>query len=265
MKVCHPKLLLCVKQKARQGIGKEQKMQERQPVHFLHIGKTGGTAITYALSPYPETDRYVIFRHDHDAKLRDIPKGEGVFFFLRDPIDRFVSGFYSRQRQGQPRIFSPWSDDEKIAFEKFSTPNELAASLSSVDEEKRASAQKAMRSIGHVRNSFWQWFESDEYFRSRVSDIFFIGFQESLTNDFEILKSKLGLPDSVKLPDDDIKAHRNPVDLDKSLEDKAVENLRHWYRDDFKLFDNCKEISARRRPGKAKTIIRRFVFKRCSA
>ncbi len=46
--------------------------------------------------------------------LRNITEGEGIIFFLRDPTSRFVSGFYSRQRQGQPRYYSPWSSDEKI-------------------------------------------------------------------------------------------------------------------------------------------------------
>ena len=74
----------------------------------------------------------------------------------------------------------------------------------------------AMRNIAHVRDSYWKWFESEEYFLSRLEDLFFIGFQEHLSADFEILKSKLRLPDSLLLPMDPIQAHANPLGLDKT-------------------------------------------------
>ena len=62
----------------------------RQFVHFLHIGKTGGSAIKYALKSYSSNARYAIYIHNHNFILRDVPKGEGVVFFLRDPIERFI-------------------------------------------------------------------------------------------------------------------------------------------------------------------------------
>ena len=211
-------------------------------MHFLHIGKTGGVAFKHALSKHPANNRYIVYLHPHSVKLRDIPEGESVIFFLRDPISRFLSGFFSRQRQGRPRFFSPWDSDEKNAFEYFDTPNQLAIALSSTDAEEKTRGQKAMKSIEHVKNSYWEWFESEEYLKSRLSDIFFIGFQERLTEDFEILKSKLGLSESAELPNDDIKAHKNPTNLDKTLEDKAIENLKHWYNGEYKLISLCKEI-----------------------
>ncbi len=75
-----------------------------QKIHFLHIGKTGGTAVKYALSSYSKNEKYEIILHGHETKLKDIPNGEKFFFFLRNPITRFTSGFYSRKRQGRPSI-----------------------------------------------------------------------------------------------------------------------------------------------------------------
>ncbi len=71
-----------------------------QKIHFIHIGKTGGTAVKYALQDYNATVlgcRYEIILHNHNFKLKDIPIGEKFFFFVREPIDRFISGFYSRK------------------------------------------------------------------------------------------------------------------------------------------------------------------------
>ena len=79
----------------------------KQGVHFLHIRKTGGTAVKHALKSHLRTRRYLIFLHKHNVKLKDVPVGDKVFFFLRDPVSRFVSGFYSKQRRGRPSLFLP--------------------------------------------------------------------------------------------------------------------------------------------------------------
>jgi len=221
------------------------RLRGKRVVHLLHIGKTGGTAVKHALKPYRVTKHYVITRHGHRQTLRDIPEGEGVIFFLRDPLTRFVSGFNSRLRQGEPRFSNPWTEGERAAFNRFDTSIRLAEALSSADEELRNNAVAAMRSIAHVRDSYWRWFESEQYFVSRIDDIVFIGFQENLSKDFATLKSILGLPPGVNLPTDDILAHKTPEHLDKTLGDVAAGNLRNWYAEDIKFFSQCKNYAER--------------------
>jgi len=213
-------------------------------VHFLHIGKTGGTAIKDALKPVLTTDAYRIELHGHDVTLRDVPVGDKVFFFLRDPISRFVSGFYSRKRRGQPRHFSPWTRAEETAFQSFQTPNQLALGLSSQERQERLSALKAMRSIYHVKSHYRDWFQSEKYLLSRLPDILLIGFQESLEEDFELLKQLLGLPGWVSLPKDPIRSHRNPVSLKTDLDPEARGNLRRWYARDYDFLRLCKSLRA---------------------
>jgi Sulfotransferase family len=214
----------------------------RQVLHFLHVGKTGGTAIKHALKAYRVTSGHVLVLHGHRFTLGEVPNGDKFFFCLRSPASRFVSGFYSRQRQGRPRYFVPWTPDEKIAFAEFQTPDSLALALSSADDGERRRAETAMRSIAHVKSGYAQWLGGEGYLLSRLPDVFFIGFQESLAEDFEALKLKLGLTANVKLPSDDVTAHRNPEHLDKRLSDHALENLKRWYADDFKLFALCQRI-----------------------
>jgi hypothetical protein len=215
-------------------------------VNVLHIGKTGGSAVKYALTlddtiiGTRETETCQIRLHGHTARLRHMPKGEWVVFFLRDPITRFVSGFYSRKREGLPRHHFPWSPDEAIAFERFSTPNELAAALSSDEHEIAQAAVKAMQSIVHVNSSYWDWFESESYFLSRLPDMLFVGFQESLAADFDALKAKLSLPAAAQLPAGDVEAHRSPRDVDRALDEAAIRNLNEWYAKDFELLALCR-------------------------
>jgi hypothetical protein len=246
-------------------IGLVRGKPEKKSLHFLHIGKTGGTAIVHALNEHgycvqseqraqanlpdiynlnqhDENSTLMIYIHPHNERLRSVPEGEQVFFFLRDPISRCISGFYSRQRQGQPRYNSPWSDGERLVYEHFTTINQLGLALSSENPDEKALAQQAMQTIQHVRDSYWKWFENEAYFRSRQADIFFVGFQENLNNDFEKLKARLKLPASVTLPSDMILAHKNPADVDKTLHPTAQQNLRRWYKNDYRLIALCKEL-----------------------
>lgn len=228
---------------ARTAQANRYRRQGKRVIHFLHIGKTGGSAVKYGLTHYPPARHYAVCLHDHHVKLSDISTGDGVIFTVRDPLTRFVSGFYSRQRQGQPRYFIPWTADERRAFEYFPTADRLATAISSSAAEDRARAHSAMASIRHVKASYWRWFKSEQYFRSRLADIFFIAFQERLAEDFDGIRSKLGMPDVARLPVDDSLAHRNPGGLDKHLTDEAVANLRSWYRADFEFIALCKEVA----------------------
>jgi len=218
------------------------KARGKKYIHFLHIGKTGGTAVKYALRSYTETDKYLLKLHGHHTRLRNVPEKEYVIFFLRDPISRFVSAFYSRKRQGRPRHDMPWKPGEQEVFERYATPNQLALALSSVNEEERASAVSAMWCVQHIKESYWDWFENEAYFRSRQSDIFFVGFQECLQAHFELLRLKLELPSEVQLPTDDVQAHRNSTDVDRSLHETAILNLKNWYQADYRFIKLCQEM-----------------------
>ena len=220
-----------------------------RPLHFLHIGKTGGTAIKHALKPVAEAGRVVL--HGHGVRLHDVALGEQVFFFLRDPLSRFVSAFYSRQREGRPRYVVPWTPDEEAAFGRFRTANELANGLSSTSTAERRKAERAMLNIAHLNNRYWDWLSGPDYLRSRSADIYFVGMQEHLGDDFAIVRARLGLPESVRLPDDDVDAHRNPTSIDRTLDEQAVRSLSAWYAEDFVAISECRRLARDRQLGGA--------------
>ncbi len=75
----------------------------RQPVHVLHVGKTGGTALKHALIEHQETARYRLVFRGHEVGLAGVPVGERFMFLIRDPLSRFVSAFNGRLREDRPR------------------------------------------------------------------------------------------------------------------------------------------------------------------
>jgi hypothetical protein len=212
-------------------------------LHVLHIGKTGGTALKHVLMEQQDSVRYRLLFRGHDVGLADVPRGELFMFLIRDPLSRFVSAFNGRLREDRPRYHYPWREEEKVAFAIFSTPDQLATALSSPEETERLAAEQAMQGIGHVNTPYTTWFRDEEALRARADDLFFVGFQERLDEDFQLLKEKLGLPADASLPGGDTEAHRTPEGFDRHLSESAQANLRRWYSRDIALYELCRELA----------------------
>jgi hypothetical protein len=212
-----------------------------QCVHFLHIGKTGGTAIKHALAEAISPPGLKLILHGHDISLDEIDPAEPVIFSLREPISRFVSAFYSRMRCGRPRYFFPWSELEQKVFSVFPTPEALALALADTGAVHHTLAREALEGIRHFRR-LNRWLIGEDFLLSRRSQILFVAFQESLDRDFEILRRLLHLPSSVVLPTGELEAHRNPPGLSRQIAPPGVEALRHWYAEDIRLIEVCRQL-----------------------
>jgi hypothetical protein len=208
-------------------------------VHFLHVGKTGGSTIKAALAGIPHR----VTCHGHHVRLCDIPPDDDVFFFVRDPIGRFVSAFNSRLRSGRPRYDIAWNDGERRAFTRFGTPTALAEALTSPDADVAAAAYDAMREIRHVNAHFTKWFSEAEIV-ARRERIVLLGLQAFLSSDFAFLKRKLALPDAIALPADDVTAHRTPSGYETLLSPLGSANIAAWYAQDLAFYDHYQTLRA---------------------
>lgn len=225
-------------------------------VHFIHVGKTGGTALKRALlesgcayREHWDPERAAPSRfgrvvlHHHRFKLRDVPPGDFAFFAVRDPVSRFLSGFYSRLNKGQPRFYYEWTDGERAAFEAFPTPQLLAAALASADAEERRRAAEAMRSVRHLRRMRRQ-LGTPRQLRARRRQILYVATQETLDRDWEHLKVLLGLQTDAGLPHERATAHRGDPSANLELDEPALRALREWYRNDYELLRYCDRLRA---------------------
>ena len=217
----------------------------RPPLHILHIGKTGGTALKHALREHEGETRLRLEFCGHDVTLADVPVGERYMFTVRDPLERFVSAFNGRLREDRPRYHYPWRDEERTAFAIFRTPDELAQALSSGDPDERECAERAMRGIGHVNTPYSFWLGDEARFEARLPDLFFVGLLDRLDDDFALLRRKLGLSDGVELPTDETVRHGTPHGFDTELGDEARANLERWYAWDVAFVERCRELAPR--------------------
>jgi len=216
----------------------EGDINEKKSIHFLHIGKNAGTEIVrYANKINDLQDKFEIFKHKHDVRLVDLPKNEEYFFSIRNPISRFISGFNSRKRKGQPRLYVEWSNNEKIAFNTFENPNDLAESLYE-DGELGYKALQAIKSIRHTSMNQIDWFNFYGYFfitRPPLAIIRQEYFEDDITKLMSILKID---PFVIKgnIKDSHITEYS---EMDKFLSEKAKNNLKNWYKNDFEFYKIC--------------------------
>jgi hypothetical protein len=227
-----------VKKTVKKTIRRTRDRFDPRPVaHFMHIGKTAGTALRFTLHDVQKETTYRMVLHGHRARLDGVPQGDKFFFCVRDPIDRFMSGFLARQREDRPRFHIPWTEQEAIAFSHFASPEELALALSAGDPVQR-NAEHAMRSIQHVRTSYWDWFGNPSYFKSRTDDLLWVGRQHSL--DMHRLAVALGV-DELTMPEDATISHRT-TNSKPELSDRARQNLKQWYAADYEFVDICDRV-----------------------
>ena len=132
----------------------------KQKIYFLHIGKNAGTQIMHLCRQLEKFD-FEFVRKNHRTRKIDLPNNCKYFFSIRNPITRFVSGFYSRKRKGAPKNYIEWNIHEKYAFTQFKHANDLAESLFRKDKigEKAAIA---VNSINHLAMHQVDYFEKTE-------------------------------------------------------------------------------------------------------
>lgn len=211
-------------------------------LHFLHIGKTGGTAIKTVLGQAGPTG-YRLQLHSHRVRLADVPAGEKVVLVVRDPVGRFVSGFNSRLRKGGASHPHPWTPAEAAAFERFPTPEALAVALESPDPDTAAAARDAVDAVMHLRVHQVEWVNGLDSLRARCEDLLLVGRQWALDEDFSRLADLVGLT-TRSLPTDERAAHRTPAGFATALSDEAVAAIRRWYADDYAFLAELERLGA---------------------
>lgn len=207
-------------------------------IHFLHIAKCAGTQIKAMAERINAAGGAVrIVAHPHRVLLMSLPPGAAYFFGIRSPETRFVSGFYSRKRKGQPRYLVEWTAHEREAFEYFQHASDLAEALFT-QGEAGARAFAAMTSIEHLAITQSDYFRNTGLFLKKRPPVAIIR-QEHFEEDVTLLFQRLGLASLPAIAHDPVAAHRNDYSGVPPLSPKAVENLSRWYASDYELYRQC--------------------------
>lgn len=212
-------------------------------IAFLHISKTGGMAIKHMVRRHRKAFKRRIVLHRHEVTFADVVRADAqtrVLFVVRDPVERFVSGFNSRMRKAAPRKFREWDEGERVAFGRFNSANALAEALSASDPELRDAAAAAMNAVWHARHALTYWLDSVEFLERHRSRIWYIGEQAHLDEDVAWIRARLDLPETIGLPADESAAHRTPTGYGVALSPAGRRNIEAWYAADFPVYEWCR-------------------------
>ena len=205
-------------------------------VHFFHIGKTGGNTVRDAITQSNYRQFKVEFEyHPHKHSLADIFPGEAYFVAVRHPVERFVSGFYSRKREGRPKNNAPHSPEESEAFQIFPHASDLAEALTSKSAITRKAARAAFSSIRHVNTEQRMWFGGNLDFLSTHPPVGILR-TEHLSSDLLKFFKGLGISAPV-IASTSLRRHENPKREQIPLTKSAKNNLLTHYRMDVAFYE----------------------------
>jgi len=203
-------------------------------VYFLHIGKSGGTALgnkfQNEINPKSEL-KFVPF--GHNVKLYHLDKKQKYIFSVRDPISRYHSGFYSRLRKGMPRIKKEHDFFEKISFFFYKDSNSLAEDLYSSNPMKVLLARFSMCSIIHLNEPISSWFSYEELQKHPPEFLF---DQKNLDKDYKKFCQVFNLTYS-KLGKGKVVSHKNDYTGKPELSKLAKQNLKRYFEKDILLYE----------------------------
>ena len=206
-------------------------------IAFLHIGKNAGTQVLHLARQLKYHGIY-IYKYGHGVKLSDLPRDARYFFSIRKPDKRFVSGFYSRKRKGQPKTYNEWSPHEKIAFEAFEHANDLAENLFN-DDMIGNQARQAIKSISHTGMQQYDWFQRSAFLD--VQPPITIIRQEHFRQDMQRFMDLVNVEIDIEtlFTDNKMAAHKNDYDTVPALSDASIANLERWYAQDYWFYKMC--------------------------
>lgn len=218
---------------------KKKSINSAENLKFIHIGKCGGTTII-------EQSDLKEYHHKRNYK-----NNEKYFFWLRNPIARFVSAFYMSyniinadtshlniNNLTLENCLAPYRIRFKMthnfAFSKrydflvnyFKTANELAESITSKNEKKKKLALELMNSKkGNIFKGIGWYLYNGDFIKKNHDKIIFVGSIENMNDDIMKLNKLLNLKiDPTK------KIRNNNNNNDKYLSPKAIENIKKFYK-----------------------------------
>ena len=225
-------------------------------IKFIHIGKCGGTYLNNKWSNFKEYH----LRRNYD------PNDKKYIIWLRNPMKRFVSIFWKSydvintdtsnlkikditldthiapeklKRKIENKSKYIYSERYDYLINYFKNPNNLAESLDSINTVKKKLAHELMNhEIEHIYKGIGYYLYNGDFIDENHEKIVFVGTIENMDED--ILKFQKKTDMKLKLPDKHMRKNYNYHD--KQLSDRAIKNLKKFYKDtDYKALEKLNE------------------------
>jgi hypothetical protein len=143
----------------------------------MHIPKTGGTAYSDLSAAIAEQGYAMPLKLGHawtfERAIGSVPELR-LCTLIRDPLERTVSSFNSRLRQGRPKYRSMWTVEEAAAFSIFPDVRAFLDALVSDGHFEISATEFAFRNISHLRRGYAFYFKSPDYLEAHKDRLAFV-------------------------------------------------------------------------------------------
>lgn len=209
----------------------------RKRIHFIHIGRTGGSVLRDALLKINLTQKkYFFCVYGHDFQAFNLKKKDKYIIIFRDPLKRFVSSFYSRKFKNiSSYTKTKLPKEEENILNTFQHANDLAESLCSNDENVKKKAIQAISTLKNVKDKYIHYINLK--FMKKHPPLF-IFKTESLEDDFSKFIKFLDIKTDISLSKDKNIMKKNDYKNIPNLSNLSVSNLTKWYKDDILLYNS---------------------------
>lgn len=224
-----------------------QLKQGRSLTHgILHIPKTGGTSLADTLKALAKDGHTIPIKFPHGWRARNILEASSktrICCLIRDPIDRAISGFNSRLRQGRPRYDNLWTVGEAVSFSFFSSGLEMIDGLAAEDDRTKSAALFALHNITHLKYNYEYYFEGPEYIDTIKSQIGIVENMSDYDRFCDRLFSEINIPlDTTS--DHRRHSHKAPVKQSSGeLSPKTLDTVRTIMEKEYEIFGALEKLA----------------------
>jgi len=214
-------------------------------VVYLHIPKTAGTAIKNLKVDNPSLPLKPASNHSFNIK-----NVNQVAFGVRDPLERFCSGYWERFTQEQRKIlnnsapiryrrsgYKPLSNWEIDLFKRYQTPDALISAF--------ANNQFSYKFILEQKTPLADLFRPYTFWLGKLENYIELEHKVSYAFDVNNLSRIFENLFNLKLPDDPfLKRSRQQFNLEQSyvVSDENIQWFKNIFRkDDYDLLDHIKQ------------------------
>jgi hypothetical protein len=170
---------------------------------FMHVGKTGGTSINAFIRDCHLAGLRVpiVLNHNWSFQMATTryPRAK-IIVVLRDPLERIISGFKSRLREGRP-LGHPWRNEEAIAFAHFKSAENSIDALSSDEAYDISAVRFCFRNINHLRRGYRYQFEDLEDASKASGKSLCVVRLEAIGTSIPAIVAELNSAEKQKIPD----------------------------------------------------------------
>lgn len=217
-------------------------------IGLMHVGKTGGTYLKAIVRANLAEGQNRIALMQHRHRIHDIGQNFGskarAAFVFREPEARFVSGFYSRQRQGRPQYQSTWQPAEAPAFAFFRSPDALIKGFASGDPTELSMAHYAVENITHLKRDYTFHFGTPAEFDQRAHRVVACLDLKDLDDNIDWFLDRIGLA-GAKMPPAPPRHENAPKLPGLSPEGSAI--FREVFAREYVLYERMTALAAKLR------------------